>query len=354
MKVLQVIDKLEVGGAERVAVDLCSLLYENKIAVDFLNLLQPAVLDEELLQKNIIVKYLYRKNKFNPIYLIRLFMLLNNYTIVHVHSRHVLRYVGLTFLVPKFFRKYSIIFHDHYGKIEADKTSSFFLRKCIASCNAYIGVSDSLVAWAMKNGLNKNIYLLENIAREKLGFRNIDTKSKIVVVGNFRKQKNYAFLLAILKNLPETVAIDLYGSLVDQKYYYEIVESAKSLGILNRINIITNEKYIAEIVANYELAIHCAASETGPLVALEYMSKGVPLMMFNTGSVAKVLKENEYDLIMDIFDEMAWSNRIIEVLNAPDQQSYLSQKVRMIYQNFFSEKTYLNKCLKIYQNILSS
>lgn len=275
MKVLQVIDKLEVGGAERVAIDLCSLLHEHGIEVDFLNLLEPAVLDEELLQKNIKVKYLYRKNKFNPIYLIRLFGILNNYNIVHVHSRHVLRYVSLTFFLPKYFRKFTVIFHDHYGAIEDDKTISFFLRKCIASCSAYIGVSDSLVDWVMKNRLNKNVFLLENIVRENLGFRSIDTKSKIVIVGNFRKQKNYAFLIAILKNLPETIAVDLYGSVVDQKYYREIVESAKSLGIFNRVNIITNEKHITEIVANYELALHCAASETGPLVALEYMSKGI-------------------------------------------------------------------------------
>ena len=65
MKILQVIDKLDVGGAERVAVNLCSLLFENKIEVSFLNLLQPAKLDEELIQKGIKLQYLNRRNKYN-------------------------------------------------------------------------------------------------------------------------------------------------------------------------------------------------------------------------------------------------------------------------------------------------
>jgi glycosyltransferase involved in cell wall biosynthesis len=354
MKILQVIDKLEVGGAERVAVDLCSILYKNNVEVDFLNLLKPSELDQELLEKGIKVHYLNRENKFNPIYLIKMLLLLNQYSIIHVHSRHVLRYVGLTFFLPRIFRKYKVIFHDHFGEIEHDKFISPYLRKCINNCAAYVGVSPSLVSWAKENQLNRRVFLLENIVVEKDAFRKIATESKIVVVGNFRKQKNYEFLLSVLKNLPEPIKIDLYGTIVDRKYYDEIVNLAKSHNLFNRITIKTREKNISEILLNYKFAVHCAASETGPLVAIEYMSKGIPFIMFNTGAVAKVLKENEYDFIMDIFDEEMWSKKIMEVMANSSKQSYLSKQLRILYRNFFSEKIYLEKCLKIYQNIQNS
>lgn len=351
MKILQVIDKLDVGGAERVAVNLCSLLFENKIEVSFLNLLQPAKLDEELIQKGIKLQYLNRRNKYNPIYLLKMFFILNRYTIVHVHSRHVLRYIGITFFLPKFFRNFKVVFHDHYGEIDSDNSISPYLKKCINKCDAYIGVSPSLVHWARENKLNNKIFLLENIVRESRSFKEIATDSKIVAVGNFRKQKNYEFLLTVLKNLPEHIKIDLYGAVVDDKYYNDFIDLTKSLGLTHRIHISTSEKSVAEILPNYSLAIHCAASETGPLAAIEFMSKGMPLIMFNTGSVAKVLKENGYGFIMDIFDEREWTIKVNEILNNPSLQSNLATQLKMIHQNFFSEKTYFEKCLKIYQVI---
>ena len=46
MKVLQVIDKLDVGGAERVLVDLSNILDENNIDTTVLCLLKDSSLDE--------------------------------------------------------------------------------------------------------------------------------------------------------------------------------------------------------------------------------------------------------------------------------------------------------------------
>tara|TARA_R110000851_G_scaffold7469_1_gene28936 strand:- start:29508 stop:30572 length:1065 start_codon:yes stop_codon:yes gene_type:complete len=354
VKVLQVIDQLQAGGAERVAIDLSILLKNEDVDIDFLNLLQPAQLDKELKKNNIHVTYLNRKNKYNPFLLLKLFFLLNTYSVIHVHSRHVLRYVGLTFFIPTFLRKYKVVFHDHYGNIEMDKTISYYLKKCIKNCNAYIGVSDKLVAWAEKKRLNNSIYLLENIVREKKSVKKINTKSEIIVVGNFREQKNYEFLMSILEKLPVNVSMDLYGAIVDREYYEKIVEQVRNLGLSNQINIIENETNITALLINYKMAVHCAASETGPLVAIEYMSQHIPFIMFNTGSVAKKLKEHKYDLIMDTFHAEKWSEKIESVLQNKSYFERLKKEIRLLYSTSFSEKKYISTCMEIYQNILHS
>ena len=52
MKVLQVIDKLDVGGAERVSIDLAILLSRQpEVTVSFLCLLDKGELDFELIKK---------------------------------------------------------------------------------------------------------------------------------------------------------------------------------------------------------------------------------------------------------------------------------------------------------------
>jgi len=354
MKVLQVIDQLNVGGAERVAVDLSIMLKEEGVDIDFLNLLQPSELDEELTKNHIQVKYLNRKNKYNPFLVLQLFFLLNSYSIIHVHSRHVLGYVGLTFFIPGFLRKYKVVFHDHYGTIETDKAISYYLKKCIKSCSAYIGVSHKLVAWAKEHTLNNSVYLLENVVRKRKSIKKVDTKSAIIVVGNFREQKNYEFLLSIVERLPASISLDLYGAIVDREYFEKIEKQIDSLNLKNQIRVIYDEKNTLAVLPNYKMAIHCATSETGPLVAIEYMSQHIPFIMFNTGAVAKKVKEHKYELIMDTFDAIKWAEKIVNVLEDKNYFEQLKKKVGLLYKNYFSEKKYVSTCMEIYQNTIHS
>ncbi|PVW16471.1 glycosyltransferase family 4 protein [Marixanthomonas spongiae] len=354
MKVLQLIDRLEVGGAERVAVDLSILLKREGVAVDFLNLLYPSKLDGELRENNIQVAYLNRKNKYNPFTLLRLFLILNSYSIVHVHSRHVLRYVGLTLLVPYFLRNYKVVFHDHYGSIDTDESISLYLKKCIKNCHAYIGVSDKLVAWANEHRLNASIYLLKNIVRKKKPVKKANIQSEIMVIGNFREQKNYEFLLSLAEKLPDTICLDLYGAVVEREYYESILTQLDERGLTKRINIIVDETASASLITNYKMAVHCATSETGPLVAIEYMAQHLPFIMYNTGAVANTLKAYEYDLIMDTFDATTWSKKIMGVLKNPTYFKSIEKQLSLYYTKFFSEQNYVATCLNIYQHILRS
>ena len=84
MKILQVIDQLKVGGAEKVLVDLTNILHDHKQDVSVLCLLSSAVLDAQL-NHTVVVSYLKRKNKYNPFTLFKLYNILRSYDVVHVH-----------------------------------------------------------------------------------------------------------------------------------------------------------------------------------------------------------------------------------------------------------------------------
>lgn len=354
MKILQVIDRLEVGGAERVAVDLSLLLSEEKSdTVDFMCLLDSAVLDEELIKNQLTVIYLKRLQKFNPFILYKALKIFNTYDIVHVHSRHVLRYVGLTFL-PFFKRKFKLVFHDHYGAIGTDTSISWYLKYCIKKSSAYIGVSSSLIDWAIKHELSKDIYLLSNIVRNTSVNKTNPTISSVVVVGNFRPQKNYEFLCHLIKKLPESISVDLYGNIVDEDYYAKILALRTGLKIENRLHIITGEKSISSLLCNYKLALHCAASETGPLVAIEYLSKGLPVVMFRTGEVVEIISKISNKTIMSDFELHNWSDMIENLLANETERIQLENLMSKIFKENYSEENYKKACQNIYQNIINS
>lgn len=352
MKILQVIDRLEVGGAEKVLVNLSNILDDNACEISVLCLLTKANLDSSL-NRSISITYLKRSFKYNPIKLIKLYLILRNYDIIHVHCRQVLRYVGLLLFLPKFLRKFKIVFQDHYGKIEEDKTIGRLLKIQLNKVSAYIGVSNSLIKWYNKIFPNKKkYYLLANIVRVNDNFNKLIKKEKstyeLVMVGNFRPQKNYEYALRILSALPIKFSLTIIGKKVDEKYYKYILSLIEKNGLKDRLTIKTNINNVSNEIVKYDLALHTALSETGPLVAIEYLSVGLPFVMFNAGEVASQIQPELSEFILSKKDELLWKQRITHILR--DRTIY-KNKINSIFQQKFSEENYYQTCLAIYQNL---
>ena len=355
MKVLQVIDKLDVGGAERVSIDLSILLSRQpEVTVSFLCLLDKGELDFELIQRNIKLLHLKRPSRYHIKSFFRLIRILNQYDIIHVHSRHVLRYVGLTHFLPFFLKKYKIVFHDHYGKIENDPQISNYMRFCISKCKAYIGVSQTLISWAKKIDIKVPLFLLSNII---LKTDNLDIKrmtASIIMIGNFRKQKNYEFILDLLSVLPLNISIDIYGKPVDINYYEFILNLIEERNLSERIRIFTNEKNVLPLLNNYDLALHCAKSETGPLACIEYLLKKLPFVMYETGEVAKQVKTKTDALTIKNFDIEKWKIQIIKLISDLDYRAEVINEMISINDIYYCEEKYVQKCLEIYHTTLNS
>ena len=351
LKVLHVIDQLNVGGAERVSVDLSILLKRAKVDVDFLCLLNPQQLDTELINNGVNVFYLDRKNKMNPFKVLLMHNIFQKHAIIHIHSRQVLRYAGLTMIIPNFLKNYKLIFHDHYGNIKNDRSISNYTKLCIQNCAAYIGVSQELFDWAKEKNINERIFLLENIIRKTDKKVKTKTDSQIVMIGNFRKTKNYDFLINLAKELPPFIKIDVYGNKVDEVYFNHITKRIAEEDLDMKINIIHNETNISSKLNNYEMALHCANSETGPLVSIEYMAHKLPFVCFNTGEVASNLVKADISVVMSDFEIKSWVDRINLILNDKAYRQNIVKQLSNFYIKYYSEEKYLQKCLSIYKKV---
>lgn len=354
MRIVQVIDRLEIGGAERVLVDLANLLYESKYNVSVICLLQEGQLDAQLASE-IPITYIRRKYKFNPIYLFKLYKELQKYDVIHIHLRQVLRYVSLLFYLTRLQKKSVVIFHDHFGEIAKNKDISKSVRSAIKRCAAYIGVSEELVLWARENGLNANVYKLANTIRHnktKSHSKRADSNVvNIVSVGNFRPQKNYEYLLDVIKGSPSNYHFTIYGQCVDRNYFEKIKTQIDNFNIVNKVTIITNCNNIKQELYNYDIGIHTAKSETGPLVAIEYLSERLPFVAYNTGEVANLVKLEFKEFIQDDFEVVNWLKHIEYILK---DKNALEPKLELFYNQNYSEESYIKSCVSIYEELLNS
>lgn len=335
MRIIQVIDTLNVGGAEKVFIDMCNILFENNQKIATLFILESGILNEELNPK--IQKFqLFRKNKWSYEKMKECSVILKDFDIVHCHFRHVYRYITL---INKLFPfKAKIILHDHYGSIDFDKKvpflfSSFFKPKY------YIGVSHSLVKWAKTNLMMKEgtVFLLENIIIKNHLKKEVNKNYDFILVSNIKKIKNNQFAIELAKKLNKSLL--LVGKNQDESYYQNIQYS-----LTDSIEIDSTISNAQQVLHSAKFGLHTSISETGPLVLIEYIAHGLPFLAYETGEVSKVLKKYFPLFFIDNFDVNQWEERIKKINE--NQIDY--SKFENVFQNEFGKINYYQKLVEIY------
>lgn len=350
MRVLQVIDSLEVGGAERIFVMLSNLLYQRNIDVTVILLVADGGLLEELHEEIPVIR-LNRKKRFDFKTMKKLVDVMSEYDIVHTHLKHNFRY---TCFSAKLFGKSisNIIFHDHSHSFGVKKLSikhikdSFF--KSVFKPNIYIGVNKENCLWAEKHLKVPQtcIFLLENTIKHEVIEKYERKREGIVIVSNISRIKNLSFAIRLVKELQ--MSITIYGQIRDHDYHQELLDLIEELNLQSQVTIKSDCKKIQAELYKFEFAIHTSLKETGPLVLIEFLAQGLPFLSYATGQVYEKLKPVIPEFFIDTFDLQSWKQQITVIQNKEYSQ------IESIYDTYFNETHYYNACLKIYQNIQNS
>ncbi len=336
IKILQIIDTLDVGGAEKIFINMLNLLSKNNYQITAFFILSKGKLSEDL-DDNISIIELFRNSKFNLKNLYQCYKIVRSYDILHCHSWHVYRYIKLVCFL--FRVKSKIILQDHYGNLDS-KSMERLIYKTILKPKYYIGVSSISLDW-ITNLIKidkKNVFLLRNIIHkyEKKNFQNIKDKSGIVLVSNIKEIKNQLFAVKLLNNFEDQLS--LIGIIQNKSYYQSILlENPKH-------KLISNITNVQEVLLEYKLGLHCSKKETGPLVLIEYLAQNLPFLSYETGEVSKILKPHFPEYFIDNFEIKEWEKRIHFLLNSkPD-----INKMNSIFDKYFSSENYFNELIKIY------
>lgn len=340
MKVLHIIDRLETGGAEKILVHLTGLLAATGVPTGVMLFAHGSPLERDL-DKRLQLHLLNRKNKFSLSTLRQAHRICSQYDIVHAHLRHVHAYIRLGQIL--FNGKYKLILHDH-----AAPAGSMPVRmKGLFRPRYYIGVNKEQTEWAKDCiGIDgRNIFLLENTVVAQIQIPTAMPRDKrAIMVANIRRVKNIEFAIGLSKKTGWP--LDVYGNVIEQDYYKELLTMAGKDGAINVKTGITD---FSSIYPQYSLAVHCSPKETGPLVLIEYLAAGLPFIAYKTGSAAETIAQHLPQLFMDNLELGQWHEKIQEIT----QDKTLPAKMQELYKRIFNPGDYLNKCLEIYKSVHS-
>lgn len=351
MRILQIIDSLEAGGAERMAVN-----YANALAskVEFSGIVvsrQEGLLNQQL-QKNVAYCFIRKKSKFDfkAIFKLKKYVKKNRINIIHAHSTSFFIAFILKLLNPSV----RLIWHDHYGDSEFLKQRPKNALKIAAPFfNGIIAVNQNLKKWSLDVLKHKNVIYLPNFTIQESQSSNQTTLkgtsgNRIVCLANLRFQKNHFLLLEIAKKIklsnPDWT-FHLVGKDFEDEYSIQIQNKIKDFNLEENVFIYGSKSDIKYILDQSDIGILTSNSEGLPLALLEYGLNKKPVVVTNVGEIPNLISDGLNGFIVNSNNIDAFYNALEKLINNKVLRSKMGNSLNEFVLEHFSDDAIIEKYL---------
>lgn len=354
MRVLQLIDSLHTGGAERMAVNFANSLTSH-INASYIcvtreeGLLKQSLLPEAhylFLSKNttIDVKAIKKLNSF---------IKRHNIDIVHAHSTSFFLGTLMKILNPKLI----LIWHDHHGnRAETSTFNSFVLKMCSVFFSCIIAVNDKLKKWSQDNLLVKQVYVLANFPQTsttlKLTTLKGEVGKRIVCLANLRPDKDHINLLqafSIVKTKHPDWTLHLVGKDYNDAYSNDIKDFIKENNLEKQVFIYGSCADISNILSQSTIGVLASKSEGLPVALLEYGVAGLPVVATNVGDCHKVISNADEGLLVEPQNHNVLAEALVACINDLDLGARVANNLQTKVLASFSESTVMKSLISIYR-----
>ena len=352
LKILQLIDSLHPGGAERMCVNIANVLHENGYEVQICASRKRGPL-EKFIQPGLKYHILTKRNSFDIFAFYRFVAILKSQRIdiIHAHSSSVFWAVGAKFIV----KNIKVIWHDHLGLRIYDRKKNFFYKLISTKIDGIISVNQELAEWSRQNMKvpTERIVMINNFPLlNSLEKRSDPEVFTIVCLANLRPQKDHPTLLraiAQLKemNLHKRLKVILAGSDDDQKYVGKLRVLISDLGLEEIIEMPGSVEDTSSLLASADCGVLTSVSEGLPVALLEYGLAELPVVVTNVGQCAEVVDYGKCGFLIEPgdFSQLAGYLKLL-LLNTKLHQE-LGSKLKEQVMDLYSCNAFLQQYKKL-------
>jgi glycosyltransferase involved in cell wall biosynthesis len=298
IKVLHIIPDFGVGGAEKLALDLCTFYDNDKFEISALSLFntRETIYDIELKARGIQVKYLDKKAGLDISMISKIFKFLRRTKpdIIHTH-RYVVRYT----LIPAILCRIPVKVHTihNVAKQELDKVGIFlqFLAYKIFRI-VPVAISENIKTTAEKLYRIKKIRtILNGIDVESFRQKNDEKKTEtinLINVGRFQAVKNHKLLINSFSDICKQFDNVLLYLIGNGELHAEIEKQITDLKLNSKVKLLGVQKDVAKFLHQSHIFVLPSNYEGLPLSLLEAMAAGLPIIATKVGGIPNVVGDN--------------------------------------------------------------
>lgn len=323
MKVLQVINSLNTGGAEKLLLETIPIYNEKGLTTDLLVLngtVYPFL--KALIKLECCTVFnLGNKSVYNPLLVFKIIPYLKKYDVIHVHLFPALYWVALAKIVS--FSKTKIIYTEH-NTTNARRSSAIFrlIDKLIYKKYSKIVTIAMEVDLNLRHHLNckpskfqliKNGVAIKffNEATPYLKSVFFDEDAKILIqVSSFTVQKDQLTLIKSLAQLPVNIKLLLVG---EGELKDTCIKLVNKLNLANRVLFLGIRTDVPRLLKTADITVLSTNYEGLSLSSIEGMASGKPFVASDAPGLTEVVKGA--GLLFPVGDETALAKHIMELLN---------------------------------------
>jgi glycosyltransferase involved in cell wall biosynthesis len=362
--VMHVVDTLDVGGTETVALNLANRLPRNRYR-PYLCTTRHFQRKNTLLtdlDRDVPQLHLNRKFRFDPDAVVRLwdFIRKEDIRLLHLHSTSLfLGRIATLFTVSKV----RIIWHDHYGRCELNDRPVGLYHLAAAGADGIIAVNQQLVDWAqhkLQMSPHRVWYVPNFVTPQPVRSGSSRTLpgspgNRIVCVGNLRPQKDHLTLIRamalVCKEHPAAHLL-IAGAPLDPSLADLLRREVATLGLQGNVTFLGQVQHVTSILPDCDIGVLSSISEGLPLTLLEYGWAGLAAVATSVGQCPEVLDYGKAGILVKPGAAEELAGAIGQLLTSADRRRSAGSRLRDFIQKTFDPAAIINRICRIYDTVL--
>ena len=259
------------------------------------------------------------------------------YELIHVH---ILTRLGVIAWIQKLLHKTPYIITEHWSRYLPGNDFGGFMRKLatkivVSNAKLVTTVTDNLAKAMQNHGLkNDNYVVLPNVVNLDMfhiSEKKNNTPCKIIHVSCFEdKSKNISGLLESLK-IVEEKGIDFQCTLIGDGMDFNIMKAkAEELQLINKVSFtgLLEGQKLADELASGDFLVLSSNYENMPVVILEALASGLPVVSTNVGGIKEMIDETK-GILVESRNKEALAEAIIKMIETHNDYdpNYLRKSV---------------------------
>lgn len=364
MKVLQLINSLATGGAEKLILETVPLLNKAGVSTDVavLNGSEHPFFYAMNSSKCCEVYSLSNTSVYNPILIFKIIPLLKKYDIIHVHLFPALYWVACAKYIS--FSKTKLIYTEHSTSNNRRNKSLFkFLDKLVyRAYNKIITIAPEVDTNIKKhlnfhdnkfeliqNGVNLEIlHKAKPLSKSQFGIPITDTTKLLMQVASFRYPKDQKTVIKALTKLPDNIVLILVG---DGPLKQECQDLAKALNIAHRVTFLGIRMDVFNLLKTADIIILSSHHEGLSLSCIEGMASGKPFIATNAPGLGDIVKGA--GVLCNISD---YENLALEIHTLLTNTKHYNEVISKCLEraNHYNITHTINKQITLFKEVLKS
>jgi glycosyltransferase involved in cell wall biosynthesis len=360
VRVMQVIDSLEIGGKEQVAINVGNLLPRSRYRSYLCTTRSEGPLAAAA-APDVTRLRLERRGRFDGRGLWRLIRFLNKerIDILHAHGSSVFIASAAACFAPY----PAVVWHDHYGPYVYDSRPTWLYQQAVRRVKGVIAVNRPLAEWSRKAlamDADRVWYVPNFVCTPAANGATPDLPgtpgARIVCTANLRPQKDH---LTLIRALPTIVRqhpaahVLIVGSVIDHAHFATLQAEVARLNLAPHLSFLGHRRDVPDVLRQSDIGVLSSASEGFPLALIEYGLAGLPAVSTAVGECPDVLDEGRAGLLVPPGDPHALAAAINALLTSRDRRVELGHRFRDRVRALYAPEQVVEQICQIYETVLS-